>query len=111
MIVVIGALLARETESGIVAAGRAATVARVAASAGADVQLVGKVGEGAAGDAVLLSLAQARVGHVAVLRDATIPDSVSRASKAPMTTIMVAAYQRCNGSTHVHQARFSARKR
>jgi hypothetical protein len=35
------------------------------------VQLVGKVGEGAAGDAVLLSLALARVGHVAVLRDAS----------------------------------------
>ena len=71
MIVVIGSPVGRQTEHGIEAGGTAATVARVAASAGADVQLVGKVGEGAAGDAVLLSLAQARVGHVAVLRDAS----------------------------------------
>jgi len=71
VIVVIGSPVGRQTEHGIEAGGTAATVARVAASAGADVQLVGKVGEGAAGDAVLLSLAQARVGHVAVLRDAS----------------------------------------
>ena len=71
MIVVIGSPVGRQTEHGIEAGGTAATVARVAASAGADVQLVGKVGEGAAGDLVLLSLAQARVGHVAVLRDAS----------------------------------------
>ena len=71
MIVVIGSPVGRQTEHGIEAGGTAATVARVAASAGADVQLVGKVGEGAAGDAVLLSFAQARVGHVAVLRDAS----------------------------------------
>jgi sugar/nucleoside kinase (ribokinase family) len=71
VIVVIGSPAGRQTEHGIEAGGMAATVARVAAAAGADVQLVGKVGEGAAGDAVLLSLAQARVGHVAVLRDAS----------------------------------------
>jgi sugar/nucleoside kinase (ribokinase family) len=71
VIVVIGSPAGRQTEHGIEAGGMAATVGRVAAAAGADVQLVGKVGEGAAGDAVLLSLAQARVGHVAVLRDAS----------------------------------------
>ena len=71
MIVVVGSPEGRRSEHGIEAGGTAATVARVAAAAGADVQLVGKVGEGAAGDAVLLSLAQARVGHVAVLRDAS----------------------------------------
>ena len=71
MIVVIGSPAGRQTEQGIEAAGIAATIARVAAASGADVQLVGKVGEGAVGDAVLLSLADSKVGHVAVLRDAS----------------------------------------
>jgi sugar/nucleoside kinase (ribokinase family) len=71
VIVVVGSPEGRRTEHGIDAGGVAATIARVAADAGADVQLVGKVGEGATGDAVLLALTQARVGHVAVLRDAS----------------------------------------
>ncbi|HEX5825589.1 MAG TPA: hypothetical protein VFY18_14110 [Candidatus Limnocylindrales bacterium] len=71
MIVVVGSPAGRQTAQGIAAAGVAATVGRVAAAAGAEVQLVGKVGEGTVGDAVLLSLAQASVGHVAVLRDAS----------------------------------------
>jgi hypothetical protein len=65
------------------ASGVAATVARIAAAAGADVQLVGKVGEGPAGDAVLLSLAQSHVGHVAVLRDASTATPVARISPEP----------------------------
>jgi hypothetical protein len=73
VIVVVGSPGARQTVQGIVAAGVAVTIGRVAAAAGAEVQLVGKVGEGAVGDAVLLSLADARVGHVAVLRDASAP--------------------------------------
>lgn len=73
MIVVIGSPRGRQTAQGIAAAGVAVTVGRVAAAAGAEVQLVGKVGEGPVGDAVLLSLAHDRVGHVAVLRDASAP--------------------------------------
>ena len=73
MIVVIGSPRGRQTAQGIAAAGVAVTVGRVAAAAGAEVQLVGKVGEGPVGDAVLLSLAHDRVGHVAVLRDASTP--------------------------------------
>jgi hypothetical protein len=46
------------------------------------VQLVGKVGEGVAGDAVLLSLARSGVGHVAVLRDASTKTSVVPSSAA-----------------------------
>jgi hypothetical protein len=46
-----------------------ATIAVAAAAAGAAVQIVGRVGEDAAGDQVLLSLAAAGVGHVAVLRE------------------------------------------
>ena len=52
------------------AGGIAAGVARAAAAAGAEVQLVGKVGEDPAGDAVLISLARGGVGHLALLRDA-----------------------------------------
>ena len=52
------------------AGGLAAGIARAAAAAGADVQLVGKVGDDPAGDAVLLALAHGGVGHVAFLRDA-----------------------------------------
>ncbi len=51
------------------AGGLAAGVARAAAAAGVEVQLVGKVGGDPAGDAVLLSLARGRVGHLALLRD------------------------------------------
>jgi sugar/nucleoside kinase (ribokinase family) len=71
MIVVVGSPRGRLTEQGVDAGGVAATIARVAADGGAEVQLVGKVGEGATGDAVLLALVRARVGHVAVLRDAS----------------------------------------
>jgi sugar/nucleoside kinase (ribokinase family) len=73
VIVVIGSPAARLVEGRVVAAGLAATIARVAAAAGADVQLAGKVGEDGAGEAVLLALAGARVGHVAMLRDAGRP--------------------------------------
>ena len=52
------------------AGGLAAGVARAAAAAGAEVQLVGKVGDDPAGDAVLISLARGGVGHLALLRDA-----------------------------------------
>jgi len=51
------------------AAGRAIDVARGATDGGSAVQLVGKVGDDPAGDALLLALADAGIGHVAVLRD------------------------------------------
>jgi hypothetical protein len=73
VIVVVGSPIGRQATQGIVAAGVAATIGRVAAASGAEVQLVGKVGEGPVGDAVLLSLAHSHVGHVAVLRDASAP--------------------------------------
>ena len=52
-------------------------VARAAAEAGSRVELVGKVGDGLDGDAILLSVARAGVGHVAVIRSvggATVED-------------------------------------
>jgi hypothetical protein len=51
----------------------AAGIARAAAAAGAEVQVVGKVGEDPGGEAVLLDLATALVGHVAILRDPSRP--------------------------------------
>jgi hypothetical protein len=83
VIVVIGNPLARQSEKGIVAAGVAAAVGRVAAAAGADVQLVGKVGEGPTGDAILLSVAQAGVGHAAILRDASAAGAIAPDASDP----------------------------
>ncbi len=69
MIVVIGSLRLRGSGSDAEAAGLAASVATAAVSPGARVELIGKLGDDPAGDAVLLSLARHGVGHVALLRD------------------------------------------
>jgi hypothetical protein len=71
MIVVVGSPvfgLPASPESPGSAEGPAARIALAAASAGADVQVVGKVGEDAAGDEVLIALARGAVGHMALLR-------------------------------------------
>jgi len=51
-------------------AGRAAAIALAAAEAGARVELLGRIGDDPGGDALLLALSHAGVGHVALLRDA-----------------------------------------
>jgi hypothetical protein len=53
-------------------------IARAAAAAGSDVQVVGKVGEDPGGDAILLDLAAGNVGHVAILRDPSRPTPATR---------------------------------
>jgi hypothetical protein len=68
VIVVVGSPAARFAGNELRAAGMAADVARAAASGGGAVQIVGRIGDDAAGDAVLLDLAGAGVDHVAVLR-------------------------------------------
>ncbi len=75
MIVVIGSpLFMPGSDGGLArAGGLAAGVATVAAAAGRTVQLVGRVGEDPAGEATLLAVARAGVGHVATLRDAARP--------------------------------------
>jgi hypothetical protein len=74
VIVVVGNPVARaDTESDRVAAGLAAGIAISAAAAGGGTQLVGRVGEDAAGESVLLDLARHGVGHAAVLRDPARP--------------------------------------
>jgi hypothetical protein len=69
MIVVIGSPVVTPTEGPDRAGGLGPGIARAAARAGAAVQLVGKVGDDADGDSTLIALAQAGIGHVAVLRD------------------------------------------
>lgn len=54
----------------------AASIASGAAAEGSRVELVGKVGDDPAGDAVVLALARQRVGHVAMLRDPGRPTIV-----------------------------------
>ena len=73
MIVVIGQPAIGRLDGEPVAAGPAARIALAAAARGAGVQLVGKVGEDADGEALVLALAQGHVGHVAVQRDPAHP--------------------------------------
>ena len=69
MIVVVGNPIGRAVELGGGVDGTAARTAIAAARGGGDVQLVGKTGEDPLGDEVLMALAAAGVGHVAVLRE------------------------------------------
>lgn len=80
MIVVLGSLFLAPGDGVPRAAGPAVDVARAAAAVGAEVQLVGKVGEDPAGDAVLLDLAGVDIGHAAVLRD---PSGATPRAPAP----------------------------
>jgi hypothetical protein len=69
VIVVIGLPFHRRTPLGAVADGTAVRIARAAVTLGARVELVGKAGEDAAGDEMLLALSREGIGHVALLRD------------------------------------------
>jgi hypothetical protein len=70
MIVVVGLPAYAETASGEGSAGGLAVeVAAAAHALGSVVELVGKVGDDGAGDAVVLALGRLGVGHAALLRD------------------------------------------
>jgi len=73
VIVVVGSPIVGVSDGGLRAAGLTTGIARAAAGGGSEVQVVGKVGEDPGGDAVLLDLAAATVGHVAILRDPSRP--------------------------------------
>jgi pfkB family carbohydrate kinase len=73
VIAVIGAAAVRGTGSDATAVGLAATIATEAARSGSRVELIGKVGDDPAGDALLIALSRQGVGHVAILRDAARP--------------------------------------
>lgn len=87
MIAVVGNPFALAPDVGPGVAGPAARAASAAAKAGAAVELVGKIGDDARGDEVVLALAAARVGHVAVLRDPWHATPVVAAATAPAATI------------------------
>src|SRR4051812_42332685 len=63
--------------------GMAARIAIAAATAGAAVELVGRVGDDPTGDALVLALSRAGVGHVAVLRDSGRETPVVQAPESP----------------------------
>lgn len=70
MIAVVGTLVyGTPGEAPAEVAGRAGAIARAAAAAGAEVQVVGKIGEDGAGDALVVALGRERIGHAALLRD------------------------------------------
>jgi hypothetical protein len=79
VIVVIGQPALGRVDDEPVAAGSPARIALAAAARGAAVQLVAKVGEDADGEALILALAQGRVGHVAVQRDPAHPTPLAGA--------------------------------
>jgi sugar/nucleoside kinase (ribokinase family) len=58
------------------AGGPAVDIAVAAHRRGAAVELVGKVGDDGAGDAVVVSLGRLGIGHAALLRDPTRPTPV-----------------------------------
>lgn len=69
MIVVIGAMAARALDGEIVPSGAAATIAQAAVRAGAQVEVIARVGDDPVGDGLLLALSGSGIGHVAILRD------------------------------------------
>jgi hypothetical protein len=69
VIVVIGAVHASGSVAGVQPAGLASGIAHAAVSEGSSAELVARVGEDPNGDAVLLVIAAAGIGHVATLRD------------------------------------------
>ena len=69
MIVVVGHPYLRAESLGGGVDGLAGRIAVASSAAGGDVQFVGKVGDDPPGDELLLALAAAGVGHVALLRD------------------------------------------
>jgi hypothetical protein len=77
VIVVVGSPISRAAGQAIVAGGLAADIARHCATAGAAVQIVGRVGEDAAGDQIMLALASNEIGHVAVLREPGRPTPIA----------------------------------
>jgi hypothetical protein len=71
VIVVIGEVIGRQSgQDGIEPAGATAAVAMAAVAAGGTVEIVTRIGDDAAGDAVVLGLAKSGVRHVATIRDA-----------------------------------------
>jgi hypothetical protein len=81
MIVVIGLPAYADSPDGEkCAGGLAVEIAAAAVRRGATVELVGKVGNDGAGDAVVVALGRMGVGHAALLRDPVLPTPVFAAA-------------------------------
>jgi hypothetical protein len=80
VIVVLGRPAAQTVDGVVQPAGLAGWIALAAAEAGAEVQVVGRIGDDPTGDAVVLRFARARVGHAALLREASHATSQIAAS-------------------------------
>jgi sugar/nucleoside kinase (ribokinase family) len=77
MIVVVGLPAYADSPDGEkCAGGMAVEVAAASKGRGGQVELVGKVGEDGAGDAVVLALGRLGIGHAALLRDPVRPTPV-----------------------------------
>ena len=85
MIVIVGGLAWREGDQPA-PAGRACDIALAAAALGARVEVVGRAGDDPTGDAVMLGLARAGIGHVAVLRDPSRPTPLIEVPAEPTTS-------------------------
>jgi hypothetical protein len=78
VIVVVGLVALRTTPAGFgEAVGGAPEIAGAAAAEGAAVEIVTKIGEDGAGEELLLALGRAGIGHLAALRDPTLPTSLA----------------------------------
>jgi sugar/nucleoside kinase (ribokinase family) len=77
MIVVIGSLRLRGSGANADVAGLAASIASAAAADGSIVEVITRLGDDPAGDAVGLALTRRHIGHVAVLRDPARPTAVA----------------------------------
>jgi hypothetical protein len=76
MIVVIGTLRLRGAGGDSEVVGLAASIASFAAADGALVEIITRLGDDPAGDAVGLALTRRHIGHVAILRDPVAPTVV-----------------------------------
>lgn len=88
MIVVVGSPAWRPIEPAG-PAGPTCVVALAAAGGGSRVEVVGRIGDDPTGDALLVALARAGVGHVAVLRDPAHPTSVQLPPPDPQPADLV----------------------
>lgn len=84
MIVVAGSPIAVEDDRGISAGGLPVLVARTLAERGKQVELVGRIGSDEMGDALIIALRRANIGHAALLRDsAHATPHAAKGGKAP----------------------------
>lgn len=76
MVIVVGQPFARRTPSGWLADGPAVRTAAAVVEAGGRVELLGRIGDDPAGDAIVLDCARRGIGHAAIIRSAGRPTPI-----------------------------------